>query len=420
MAGRCHLCLHCPILQCHCAVLRLHHTLTSARRRYHIIHIASSKLFLAYYSTAAEPAAAVYIGELSDHAYSCTARVNLATLQSVEKISDVRKLLARHHWNLDSDVQLVYVVWSVRLAEHAMHVGAERVKFEGQIEVDQVVVGDHAIIVDPRVLLRDGNCIGNDLEHPVSSTVMLLSPIRDIANSGTDAETHPALASAVISTGLPSKLIKKCSALSSSHVAVSLRGCRGVIVEADSNGFHPREVSVMLVALPIKWALMWRLASDSNKSPRPCDHGSRRSCHLHRLSGIATHASDQVADYISKSVTPIDQDIFTMHKYFTVHTAYDLASGAEDEALTLAFLRTLETTVHGSFCGGRRARHCDHPLAEPAALLRETKSGGSCFGGCWSPSTATTKMAVHDRTRPSNGHPIYLRWLALCVCILAS
>lgn len=54
-----------------------------------------------------------------------------------------------HHWNLDSDIELVYVVRSVRLAEHAMHVGAERVKFEGQIEVDQVVVGGHVIIVDP-------------------------------------------------------------------------------------------------------------------------------------------------------------------------------------------------------------------------------------------------------------------------------
>lgn len=63
-----------------------------------------------------------------------------------------------------------------------------------------------------------------------------------------------------------------------------------------------------------------------------------------------------------------------MHKYFTVHTAYDLASGAEDEALTLAFLRTLGNNgAWGPFVVVVGARHCDHPLAEPAALFKGDK-----------------------------------------------
>lgn len=80
-----------------------------------------------------------------------------------------------------------------------------------------------------------------------------------------------------------------------------------------------------------------------------------------------------------------------MHKYFKVHTAYDLASGAVDEALTVTFLRTLGNNgAWGPFVVLVSARHCDHPLAEPAALFK---------GGQSPAEAASADVGRHRRPR---------------------
>jgi len=61
------------------------------------------------------------------------------------------------------------VVRAVRLAQHAVHVGGERVELERHVEVREaaVLLGSHAVPVHPRVLLGHRHGVGHDPEHPV-------------------------------------------------------------------------------------------------------------------------------------------------------------------------------------------------------------------------------------------------------------
>ncbi|GJN13777.1 hypothetical protein PR202_gb00519 [Eleusine coracana subsp. coracana] len=62
---------------------------------------------------------------------------------------------------------MVDVVGAVCLAHHAVHVAGERVELECEVEVRKAVVGGHAVVVNPRLLLGDGHGVGPDLELAV-------------------------------------------------------------------------------------------------------------------------------------------------------------------------------------------------------------------------------------------------------------
>uniref|UniRef100_A0A0E0CDF8 Uncharacterized protein n=1 Tax=Oryza meridionalis TaxID=40149 RepID=A0A0E0CDF8_9ORYZ len=74
---------------------------------------------------------------------------------------------AAHDGHLGGDVEPVGVGGAVGLAEHAVDVAGEGVELVAEVEVDEGVLGGLAVVVDPGVVVGDGDGVGGDGEDAV-------------------------------------------------------------------------------------------------------------------------------------------------------------------------------------------------------------------------------------------------------------
>jgi hypothetical protein len=74
---------------------------------------------------------------------------------------------AAHDGHLGADIELVNVVRTVGLAEHAVDVLGEAVELVGNVEVHEGVLPRLAVAVDAGVLVGDGHGVGGDAELAV-------------------------------------------------------------------------------------------------------------------------------------------------------------------------------------------------------------------------------------------------------------
>jgi hypothetical protein len=153
---------------------------------------------------------------------------------------------AAHDGHLRLDVQLGHVARAVGLPQHAVHVLAEVLELEAQVQVHQAVPPRLAVLVNPVVLLRDGHGVGRDAEHAVElhrDGVHVLHAPHGEAGQGLG---HPAgvLDGVVDVHGLPVE-----DDLDMVFILIPLDGLAGADVEAvagaegDAQGLHPREVA---------------------------------------------------------------------------------------------------------------------------------------------------------------------------------
>ncbi|GJM87997.1 hypothetical protein PR202_ga04008 [Eleusine coracana subsp. coracana] len=148
------------------------------------------------------------------------------------------------------DIEMVDIIGSVGLAHHAVHVSGERVELECEVEVREAVVGGHAVVVHPRLLLGDGHGVGPDLELAVEDDEHAVGRLgagdgegwhggggprgvdafREVDGLAVDGELHPV------------------------HVVVPRGGLPGaevelvLAVEEHGDGLDPRKVAGGLVA----------------------------------------------------------------------------------------------------------------------------------------------------------------------------
>lgn len=122
-------------------------------------------LFLADDATAAHAAAALDVLVLHGHGdAACFAAEARHGAVGGEHIGDKELVCASHHWHILGHVHPAHVVLPVGLTEHPIHVGAEGVELEAQLQVGDAVVLGHPVAVHPGFLFRDRHRVEGDLE----------------------------------------------------------------------------------------------------------------------------------------------------------------------------------------------------------------------------------------------------------------
>ncbi|GJN20201.1 hypothetical protein PR202_gb07549 [Eleusine coracana subsp. coracana] len=163
---------------------------------------------------------------------------------------DVRHLVlggAAHHRDLGAHVDAgAYVIRPVRLAQHAVHVGADGVELERHVEVGHASVlgGRDAVPVDPRVLLGDRHRVGHDPEPPVEPHHHAVGRAR--AEHGQRGRRGRAPAGALRGVQVDRRAVEGDD--EAVHGGVPRGGAphaevQAVRAEADAQRLHPREVA---------------------------------------------------------------------------------------------------------------------------------------------------------------------------------
>ena len=128
---------------------------------------------------------------------------------------------AAHGGHLGADVQRAHVAGAVGLAEHAVDVSGEVVEPEAEVEVHEAVPVGPAVLVNPIVLVGDGNGVGRDGEHAIE----LDEDAVDGVSAGDDSpgrvpDDQRASLTAATSTGSPSRATTMWSTSSSHRAAL--------------------------------------------------------------------------------------------------------------------------------------------------------------------------------------------------------